>query len=408
MEIAIVAAGFTPAEADGLRRSMATFKAKGLVSRYKQKLVDGMVAKGYKQEFAERVFKQLEGFGSYGFPESHATSFAHLVYISSWLKCHYPDVFAAALLNSQPMGFYQPAQIVIDAEKHGVVVRPIDVNHSIWDNTLEEKAGKYCALRLGFRQVKGLSEEDMEALISGRGTGYISINQLSDAGVPQAAIEKLTDADAFRSLNLDRREALWEVPALSDKPIGLFAGQLSESASEMQVTLPFMTQAEHVVQDYASTGLSLKAHPVSFVREQLGMLHVTATSNLSTLKDGDPVKVAGLVTVRQRPGTAKGILFITIEDETGFSNLVVWEKVFESYRKEILQARLLMVEGKLQIEGEVIHVIVKRCFNLTKLLRGLTPANDENLPVLTLSRSDETTSPAPAQKDIFHKGRNFK
>ncbi|MDB5131798.1 MAG: error-prone polymerase [Mucilaginibacter sp.] len=408
MEIAIVAAGFTPAEADGLRRSMATFKAKGLVSRYKQKLVDGMVAKGYKQEFAERVFKQLEGFGSYGFPESHATSFAHLVYISSWLKCHYPDVFAAALLNSQPMGFYQPAQIVIDAEKHGVVVRPIDVNYSMWDNTLEEKAGKYCALRLGFRQVKGLSEEDMEALISGRGTGYTSINQLSDAGVPQAAIEKLTDADAFRSLNLDRREALWEVPALSDKPIGLFAGQPSESAREMQVTLPFMTQAEHVVHDYASTGLSLKAHPVSFVREQLTMLHVTATGSLPALKDGDLVKVAGLVTVRQRPGTAKGILFITIEDETGFSNLVVWEKVFENYRKEILQARLLMVEGKLQIEGEVIHVIVKRCFNLTKLLRGLTPANDENLPVLTLSRSDETTLPAPAQKDIFHKGRNFK
>jgi error-prone DNA polymerase len=408
MEIAITAGGFTPAEADGLRRSMATFKAKGLISRYKKKLIDGMIGNNYDREFAERVFKQLEGFGSYGFPESHATSFAHLVYISSWLKCHYPDVFAAALLNSQPMGFYQPAQIVIDAEKHGVVVLPIDVNHSMWDNTLEEKAGKYCVLRLGFRQVKGLNEEDMEALISGRGTGYITINQLSDAGVPQAAIEKLTDADAFRSLNLDRREALWEVPALSDKPIGLFAGQPSESAMEMQVTLPFMTQAEHVVQDYASTGLSLKAHPVSFVREQLTMLHVTATGSLSALKDGDPVKVAGLVTVRQRPGTAKGIIFITIEDETGFSNLVVWEKIFENYRKEILQARLLMVEGKLQIEGEVIHVIVKRCFNLTKLLRGLTPANDENLPVLTLSRSDETTSPAPAQKDVFHKGRNFK
>ncbi len=408
MEIAIVAAGFTPAEADGLRRSMATFKAKGLVSQYRKKLVDGMIAKGYKQEFAERVFKQLEGFGSYGFPESHATSFAHLVYISSWLKCHYPDVFAAALLNSQPMGFYQPAQIVIDAEKHGVVVQPVDVNHSMWDNTLEEKAGKYCALRLGFRQVKGVSEKDMAALISGRGAGYTSINQVSDAGVPQAAIEKLTDADAFRSLNLDRREALWEVPALSDKPIGLFAGQPSESAREIQVTLPFMTEAEHVIQDYAATGLSLKAHPVSFVREQLEMLHVTATSNLSALKDGDPVKVAGLVTVRQRPGTAKGILFITIEDETGFSNLVVWEKIFENYRKEILQARLLMVEGKVQIEGEVIHVIVKRCFNLTKLLRGLTPAGNENLPVLTLSRSDETTSPAPVQKDVFHKGRNFK
>lgn len=417
MEIAMVAAGFTGAEADRLRRSMATFKAKGEVSEFREKLVSGMTAKGYEKEYAERVFKQLEGFGSYGFPESHAYSFAHLVYISSWLKYHYPDVFAAALLNSQPMGFYQPAQIVIDAEKHGVVVRSVDVNHSLWDNTLEENDGKYHAVRLGFRQVKGLSEADMQLLISGRRSGYTSINQLSDASVPQAAIEKLTDADAFRSLNLDRREALWEVPALNDKPIGLFVGQASESARETQITLPFMTQAEHVVQDYASTGLSLKAHPVSFVREQLNMLHVTATGDLPLLKDGDPVKVAGLVTVRQRPGTAKGIIFITIEDETGFSNLVVWEKVFENNRKEILQARLLMVEGKVQIEGEVIHVIVKRCFNLTRLLRGLTPAGDENLPVLTLSRADERTARAASDKgqlqeakikDVFHKGRNFK
>lgn len=417
MEIAMVAADFTGAEADQLRRSMATFKAKGLVSAFREKLIAGMTAKGYEKEYSERVFKQLEGFGSYGFPESHAYSFAHLVYISSWLKYHYPDVFAAALLNSQPMGFYQPAQIVIDAEKHGVVVRPVDVNHSLWDNTLEEKDGKYCAVRLGFRQVKGLSEADMQALIAARGAGYTGINQLSDAGVPQAAIEKLSDADAFRSLNLDRREALWEVPALSDKPIGLFAGQPSESTKEMQITLPFMTPAEHVVQDYAATGLSLKAHPVSFVREQLKLLHVTATANLSALKDGDAVKVAGLVTVRQRPGTAKGIIFITIEDETGFSNLVVWENVFESHRKEILQARLLMVEGKVQIEGEVIHVIVKRCFNLTRLLRGLTPAGDENLPVLTLSRADERTGREGSNKgqieesrikDAFHKGRNFK
>jgi len=408
MEIAMVAANFTPAEADQLRRSMATFKAKGLVSSFRDKLVAGMMGKGYTEDFAKRIFKQLEGFGSYGFPESHATSFAHLVYISSWLKWYYPDVFAAALLNSQPMGFYQPAQIVIDAERHGVVVRPVDVNHSMWDNTLEEKDGKYCAVRLGFRQVNGLREDDMQALIAGRGAGYTSISRLSDAGVPQAAIEKLTDADAFRSLKLDRREALWEVPALNDKPIGLFAGQLSESAMEAQVTLPLMTQAEHVVQDYASTGLSLKAHPVSFVREKLDLLKVTATGRLAQLKDGDPVKVTGLVTVRQRPGTAKGILFITIEDETGFANLVAFEKVFDKYRKEILQSRLLMVEGKLQIEGEVIHVIAHRFFNLSPLLRGLTAAQTEDLPVLTLSRSDETTSPVTQVKEVFHKGRNFK
>jgi error-prone DNA polymerase len=418
MEIAMVAAEFTAAEADGLRRSMATFKAKGLVSAYHDKLVNGMTRRGYKKEYAERIFKQLEGFGSYGFPESHAYSFAHLVYISCWLKYHYPDVFACSLLNSQPMGFYQPAQIVIDAERHGVIMRPVDINYSMWDNTLEEKEGKYCALRLGFRQVKGLKQDDMQALVAGRHNGYANISQLSDAGVPQAAIETLTDADAFRSLNLDRREALWEVPALNDKPIGLFAGHPSESDTEAQISLPFMTQAEHVVQDYAATGLSLKAHPVSFVRPQLNMLQVTSNANLKFLNDGDPVKVAGLITVRQRPGTAKGVLFITIEDETGFSNLVVWEKVFEQYRREILQARLFMVEGKVQIEGKVIHIVARRCFNLSPLLNKLTPLPNNDQPVLTLSRADETTSPAHGgsnkgqqqvkkQQEAFHKGRNF-
>lgn len=407
MEIAMVGAGFSPGEADQLRRSMATFKANGKLHQLEEKFVNGMLGNGYEEDFARRVFKQLKGFEGYGFPESHAAAFAHLVYISSWLKCHYPDVFAAALLNSQPMGFYQPAQIVIDAEKHGVVMRPVDINYSQWDNTLEEKDGKYCAVRLGFRQVKGLSEEDMQMLVAERGEGYTSISQLSDTGVPQTVIEKLTDADAFRSLNLDRRQALWEVPALSDKPIALFTGQPSESSKEMQVTLPFMTQAEHVVQDYAATGLSLKAHPVSFVREKLDLLHVTPTCELINRKDGDLIKVAGLVTVRQRPGTAKGILFITIEDETGFANLVVWENMFDKYRKEILQARLLMVEGKLQIEGKVIHVIVNRCFNLSNLLRGLTTPENDNQPVLTLSRADEKTS-TPDPREIFHKGRNFK
>ncbi|MGN6398257.1 MAG: error-prone DNA polymerase [Mucilaginibacter sp.] len=417
MEIAMVAADFKAEEADQLRRSMATFKAKGEVSNFRDKLVKGMVGKGYEEEYAKRIFKQLEGFGSYGFPESHATSFAYLVYISSWLKCHYPDIFAASLLNSQPMGFYQPAQIVIDAQKHGVVVRPVDVNHSMWDNTLEEIDGKYCALRLGFRQVKGLNEEDMLALIKSRGTGYTAIHQIHDADVPQAQIEKLTDADAFRSINLDRRAALWEVPALSDKPIGLFAGQPSESSKEAQISLPFMTPAEHVIQDYAATGLSLKAHPVSFVRNQLNMLNVTENGKLPLLKNGDRVKVAGLVTVRQRPGTAKGVLFITIEDETGFSNLVVWDQVFTTYRKEILQCRLLMAEGMVQIEGEVIHVVVKRCYNITRLLRGLTPVETDDVPVLTLARGDETTSPVPDERntpkeklvknDPFHKGRNF-
>jgi error-prone DNA polymerase len=306
------------------------------------------------------------------------------------------------------MGFYQPAQIVIDARKHGVKVLPVDINYSYWDNTLEEKAGKYFSLRLGFRQVKGLREEDMHLLINERQSIYTSISQLSDVGVPQSAIEKLSDADAFHSINLNRREALWEVPALSDKPIGLFTGQPSESVKELQMNLPFMSPAENVVQDYAATALSLKAHPVSFTREKLNLLHITATNNLTTLKDGDLIRVAGLVTVRQRPGTAKGVVFITIEDETGFANLVVWATLFDRYRKEIVQSRLLMVEGRLQIEGEVIHVIVKRCFNLTKLLSNLTPTGNANMPVITLSRADETTSPIPDARNIFHKGRNFK
>ncbi|MDB5012214.1 MAG: error-prone polymerase [Daejeonella sp.] len=418
MEIAIVAAGFTPAEADGLRRSMATFKAKGLVSQFERKLVDGMMAKGYTEEFARRIFKQLEGFGSYGFPESHAVSFALLVYVSSWIKCYYPDVFATAILNSLPMGFYQPAQLVIDARKHGVEVRPVDINHSQWDNIMEEKSGKYHAVRLGFRQISGLRDEDIQVLITARIIPYTSITALRDAGVQLATLEKLADADAFRSLGFDRRQALWEVSALSDRPIALFAGQLSESTTETQIVLPFMTPGEHVVQDYAATSLSLKAHPVSFVREKLRLLHILSTSELGAVKDGSLVKVAGLVLVRQRPGTAKGVCFITIEDETGYSNLVVFQKLFDKYRKEILGAKLLMVEGKLQREGEVVHVIVSRCFDLSKLLRGLTVTESENLPVLTLSRADEK-SPFPVEinKNLvrdnvkmegFPKGRNFK
>jgi error-prone DNA polymerase len=408
MEIAIVAAGFTPAEADELRRSMASFKANGKLGMYEKKLVDGMVARGYEEGFSRRVFKQLQGFEGYGFPESHAASFALLVYISSWLKYYYPDVFCAALLNSQPMGFYQPAQIVRDARDHGVKVLPVDVNHSYWDNTLEEKDGAYRAVRLGFRQVKGLREEDMALLITGRNPFYNHVDQLRGAGVPEAALEKLSDADAFRSLGSDRRQALWEVSALGDRPIALFDGQQSESVKEIQVQLPLMTEGEHVVQDYSATGLSLKNHPVALVREKLNLLRNTPIAELKNRKDGDPIKVAGLITVRQRPGTAKGILFMTLEDETGAANIVVWEKLFDQYRKEIIQSRLFMVEGKLQIEGEVIHVVAKRCFNLNSLLRDLTIGNQDDLPLLTLARADETMAPGPDSREVFYKGRNFK
>jgi error-prone DNA polymerase len=417
MKIAIVAAGFTPAEADELRRSMATFKVKGLVSKFEKKLIDGMTARGYPKEYAERVFRQLEGFGSYGFPESHAASFALLVYVSSWIKCFYPDVFACSLLNSMPMGFYQPAQIVIDARKHGVEVRPVDVNYSGWNNSLEELSGKYRALRLGFRQVKGLREEEMNTLVAGRGKHYKSMNELRNIHLSAQALEKLADADAFRSIGLDRRQALWEVSA-KDQPKAMFAGQKAPDAQGENVLLPVMSASEHVVQDNAATALSLKAHPVSFVREKLQQLHITACGDLKTFKDGMMVKVAGLVLVRQRPGTAGGICFMTIEDETGFANLVIFQKLFEEYRKPILQSRLMMAEGKVQIEGEVIHVIVSRCYNLSKLLRHLTPSIHEDPQVLTLARPDETSIPPgvnkraqvreEAQEKVFPQARNFK
>lgn len=421
MKIAIVAAGFTPAEADELRRSMATFKLKGLVSQFQEKLIKGMMQRGYTLEYAQRVFKQLEGFGSYGFPESHAASFALLVYVSSWLKCYYPDVFACALLNSMPMGFYQPAQIVIDARKHGVEVRPVDINYSDWDNKLEEKSGKYCALRLGFRQVKGIREEDIKLLVSARKKKYTSIHELRSIGLSDAALEKLVDADAFRSIDLERREALWEISA-KDKPVALFNGQSSADEKRENISLPQMTTAEHVLHDYAATALSLKAHPVSLVREKLRQLYVLPARELTAAKNGQPVKIAGLVLIRQRPGTAGGICFMTIEDETGIANLVIFPNLYAEFRKEILQSKLIMVEGQLQVQGEVIHVIVNQCYDFSKWLRQFTPSNNETTQVLTPANYNDPDSyqniaagqnkgnqvRESEQEKVFSKARNFR
>ena len=415
MKIAIVAAGFTAAEADELRRSMATFKVKGLVTKFEEKLIRGMLERGYPLEYAQRVFRQLEGFGSYGFPESHAASFALLVYVSSWLKCFYPDVFCCALLNSMPMGFYQPAQLIADAKNHGVTILPADVNLSQWDHQLETKAGKYHALRLGFRLIAGLRQQDVNILIQHRNVHYTHINQLRDVGVPQAALEKLADADAFQSMNLQRREALWEL-STKDKPIQLFAGQPAPDGVHEQVVLPQMKLSEQVVHDYSATSLSLKGHPVAFVREKLLQLHILQTQNLASKKNGDPVKVCGLILVRQRPGTAKGVCFITIEDETGFANLVIFQNIFDTYRKEILQSKLIMVEGHVQIEGTVVHVIVDKCFNFSKLLRSLTAPDADSPNLLTLARGDETAAPpistsqktATPKANIFAHERNFK
>jgi len=411
MKIAIVAAGFSPAEADELRRSMATFKVHGMVQKFEKKLVDGMLARGYTEEYARRVFKQLEGFGSYGFPESHAASFALLVYISSWLKCYYPDVFAAALLNSMPMGFYQPAQIIQDARRHQVEVREADINHSFWDNTLEETEGRYKALRLGFRQISGLRQAEIELLIKSRESGFLTINDLRDMGLSQSTLEKLADADCFRSLEIDRRRALW-ILSNRDHAEALFKGISTETAYELNTSLPKMELSEHVVQDYASFSLSVKAHPVQFVREKLNRLQVVPTGKLPAMKDGDRIKVAGLVLVRQRPGTAKGVCFMTIEDETGFANLVVFQNIFEKFRPAVLQSRLVLVEGKLQIEGEVIHVIVEHCSNITGLLSALHEAPSgviEHSQQLEMGFPQEPTAEKPKHNlnRVFDKGRNF-
>jgi error-prone DNA polymerase len=414
MKIAIVAAGFTPSEADELRRSMATFKAHGLVTQFRCKLIDGMLKNGYTMEYAERVFRQIEGFGSYGFPESHAVSFALLVYISAWIKCYYPEVFVCAILNSLPMGFYQPAQLVIDARRHGVLFHPADVNHSQWDNTLGAREGRYFTVRLGFRQIDGVKEEDMLLLIAGRTGQYTTVQALQDAGLPVTCLEKLADADAFRSLGMDRRQALWEVAALGDRPIGLFKGTASQSASETGIVLPEMGLSEHVVQDYATTSLSLKAHPVQFMRERLHNLGVISAAELMTRRNGQFVRVAGLVLVRQRPGTASGVCFITLEDETGNFNLIVWASLFEQYRKEILGAKVLMAEGHLQIEKEVVHVIVKRCHNLNRLLVGLEPSQEEDARPSAAGQVAASREEAShwagevRQASLFPEARNFK
>jgi error-prone DNA polymerase len=417
MELAIVAAGFTPGEADLLRRTMATFKFNGMVSKFEHKLINGMTSRGYSEEYARRIFRQLEGFGSYGFPESHAASFALLVYVSCWLKYYYPEVFAAALLNSQPMGFYQPAQIVRNAREHGVAILPIDVNRSQWDHTLEAKQGEYFALRLGFRQIDGIRQEEMEKLIAGRMKPYTEPHQLCDAGVSVATMERLANADAFRSMDLDRRRALWEVSALHDRPVQLMQGQPSESLHEPDVKLPELKLSEHVVQDYATTGLSVKGHPLTFIRHTLDLLRIVPAKEANQTENKTMIKTAGLILMRQRPATAKGVCFITLEDETGTTNLVVFPKLFDKYRKEIHRARMLMVEGVVE-RTEVTHIIVRRIFDVTKLLGDLTAVRNEQQPVLTLSRADEKASPfIPMDKplktqqqpgDSFHKGRNFK
>jgi len=366
MQIAIVAANFTPGEADGLRRSMASFRNLGTVNQYEARLVEGMVANGYQRDFAERVFKQIQGFGDYGFPESHAASFAHLVYVSAWIKCHYPAVFACALLNSQPMGFYAPAQIVRDARDHGVAVLPPDVNLSRWDNVLQDGA-----LRLGLRQITGFSEADARTLETCRGDGYASPEDLwRRSGLDSSALKRLADADAFGSIGLPRRQALWAVRALGAPLPPLFAA--AGLGAEQPVVLPKMTMGEQVVEDYAHLRLSLKTHPLALMRRGLAAENIVSARELERRGDGKRVVVEGLVLVRQRPGTSSGVIFLTLEDETGVCNVVVWPHLYEKNRAAVLGGRLLRIAGKLQIEDGVVHLVAERIFDRTAALSRLS------------------------------------
>ncbi|MFP3944349.1 MAG: error-prone DNA polymerase [Alphaproteobacteria bacterium] len=460
MRIAIDAAQFTPDEANRLRHAMATFRRRGTIDRMRGMFIERMVKRGYERDFATRCFDQIEGFGEYGFPESHSASFAKLVYVSSWLKCHYPEVFACGLLNAQPMGFYAPAQIVRDAREHGVEVRPVDVNRSEWDCTLEDREKGRPALRLGMRQIDGMSETDAALIALARHRDFTSLRDLrAQANVSDAVLERLAAADAFRSMGLDRRQALWEIRALkAEAPLPLFEhaqvtgsggrqfpasppgevgpapagpgegrapsgaqetpavqteeeflsaphpptgaararGPLplpggeglppppnhspghshepgsAETADESGAALPVMGLSEHVAVDYQTMRLSLKAHPVSFLRENLARRGVVPTETAAQARDGEALSVAGVVLVRQRPGTAKGVVFITLEDETGIVNVIVWPKTLERYRRIVMGARLIFVRGRIQRADDIVHLLADELEDRSPLLLALT------------------------------------
>jgi error-prone DNA polymerase len=459
MQIAITAAKFTPDEADGLRRAMATFRHTGKVHLFRDKFIGGMTERGYDPDFAEHCFSQIEGFGEYGFPESHAASFALLVYASAFIKCHYPDVFCAAILNSQPMGFYQPAQLVRDARQHDVEIRGVDVNFSEWDCTLEpgscsahsresgnpfgssisavdptgsplsrgrtDESNSH-AVRLGFRLVHGLNADELQKLVAARENGFASVERLAAvAGVSRFTIERLAEADAFRSLGLDRRAALWAARRLdtigidaahrvvrktdngqktskADETLPLLMSHLSEDLfPEPKVALPEMALSEHVVEDYVATGLSLKDHPVRFFRDRLTTLGALRNTEHrgEHLPQNSRITVAGLVLVRQRPGTAKGVIFMTLEDETDIANIIVWPKAFAKHRRTVMTARFLAVRGRLQRAGLVVHVIAETFIDLSAELSLLRDGD--------LFSADFSGPPQPHDASLLVKSRDF-
>ena len=396
MKIALDAAKFSSLEANRLRKAMATFRSRGMVDELQDMMVERMVARGYDRDFAQRCFNQIRGFGEYGFPESHAASFAQLVYVSSWLKCHYPAAFGAALLNSQPMGFYAPAQIVRDAREHGVAVLPVDVNASGWDCTLEGEA-EPSALRLGLRQIDGLPEHVAAAVVSAREAGgpFRDVADLrARAGLSPAHIERLASADAFTSLGLSRRQALWDARSLiaaPDLPLFRAAGVRDEGVERAAIRLPAMPLSEEVVADYQTTRLSLKAHPMAFLRADLAARGFVRASDLRARKFRSMVQIAGVVLIRQRPGSAKGVTFITLEDETGVINLVVWPDLKEKNRKVVMGARLMEVRGRVEYDDEVIHVIAHAMTDATHRLHALS----DDLLDAPLARADEVNKPMP-------------
>jgi error-prone DNA polymerase len=434
MRIAIVAAKFTPDEANRLRRAMATFRHNGTIHKLETRFIEGMVGNGYARDFAERCFRQIEGFGEYGFPESHAASFALLVYASSWIKCHYPAVFACAILNSQPMGFYNPAQLVRDAIDHGVEVRPVDVSHSHWDCTLEPQyqsanllnrdpgfrrddegkkgEGKKFALRLGFRQLKGFREDDANALIAARAQGDFTTMRAVwlRAGLGARALETLAKGDGWNSVDLDRRGALWAAKGLGPRPPPLFA---ETDSREPAVSLPAMSPGQEVTEDYRHLGLSLKQHPLALLRDRLAAMRIAPSARLNTLRDGARVEVAGLVLIRQQPGTASGVIFMTLEDETGVANIVVWPRVFQRFRRVLLGGQLLAARGLVQRDesGHVIHVVADRLTDLTRHLHALGDGPDAYAGLL--SRADEAKSGpterhAGARRRVMPPSRDFR
>jgi error-prone DNA polymerase len=422
MQIAITAAQFTPDQADGLRRAMATFRHNGTVHLYRETFIENMTHRGYDRTFAESCFGQIEGFGEYGFPESHAASFALLVYASAWIKCHYPDVFCAAILNSQPMGFYQPAQLVRDARNHGVEVREADINFSNWDCTLEPatEGDHRFAVRLGLRQIEGMSTSEVENIVAARGNGYSSIERLSSVeGVSHSGIERLAAADTFRSIGVDRRAALWaarrlrtigipnakgKLPAVPSETLPLFDPRLGDELfPEAAIDLPLMSLPEHVAEDYATTGLSIKEHPVTFFRtrlEQRGAIPNKWLYDEMKTRNDQNIIVSGLVLTRQMPG-GKKVVFVTLEDETGVANIIVWPKVFAKSRRTVMSARFMAVRGRLQRAGLVVHILAESFVDLSDDLALLRePEIFESQPI-DIAQPARVTS-LPIKSRDFH------